>query len=738
MPPSYLSQGQTRQDGISRDLKVPAKVEIVRASDGENPLDSQEMRKRLDLLMQWRRQARIAQADNRTEMATDCDFYDGIQYSEEDLNALAERNQPPLVFNVTKNTINWILGTERKTRIDYRVLPRKKKGAAGAKAKTKLLKFIQDMSKGEFERSQAFSDAVKAGLGWLEVAVRGNADCPIFMRAESWRNMWFDHLGRSLDGSDWRFVFREKWVDLDIAQGLFPDREQALRVLADGVNSLHPYIPEDIVTSDNASEFDLDSDLDSLFGGRTSGVRERVKLIEGWYRMPAQVKVMHARGDDTPYGALSGSIFRPENADHQYLVRGDYFSLTDTRRMVVRSAIFAGATYLQDILTPYNHNQFPFIPHFCYRRQRDGMPYGMIRDIRDPQSDLNKRRSRALFILSSNQTIYEEGAINDPIKFYEESNRPDGMMMVNKGALVSGTVKRERDQQLAMEHVELAREDERFVESVSGVTPENKGTVRKDLSGKAIEAIQLQGHTTSGVVFDNYYYAFRAVGEILVSLEEQFFDQEDEYRITGDQQKDEFIRINEDKGDGRIENAIQESKADFVVSKQDFRETLRLNMLQMLSELVQSLAQSGMPQVALALVDLVIDMMDDLPNKDEAVARIRKISGQQSPDDELTPEEKAEREQEKQAAGQEQQALKALQMAMAKAELAVKQAEASSKGTQAMKNEVEAQMKRLEGFLKALEVAGTVQVSPQLVEAADTLIEEASGEREITDQSGGR
>ena len=55
----------------------------------------------------------------------------------------------------------------------------------------------------------------------------------------------------------------------------------------------------------------------------------------------------------------------------------------------------------------------------------------------------------------------------------------------------------------------MSRYDERFIESISGVTPENKGTIDRDLSGKAIQNIQAQGHTTSGVYFDNYYLALQ-------------------------------------------------------------------------------------------------------------------------------------------------------------------------------------------------------------------------------------
>jgi hypothetical protein len=148
-------------------------------------------------------------------------------------------------------------------------------------------------------------------------------------------------------------------------------------------------------------------------------------------------------------------------------------------------------------------------------------------------------------------------------------------------------------------------------------------------------------------------------------------------------------------------------------------------MLQMLSEMILGLVQGGQAQVALGLLDLAFAMMDDLPYKDEIVARIRKMNGQRSPDDEITAEEKKQQDEQDAASAQESQMLKALQTALLQAEVATKNADATNKQAQALKNTVEAQMKKLEGFLKAMEAAGAVATAPQIVAAADALIAES-------------
>jgi hypothetical protein len=61
------------------------------------------------------------------------------------------------------------------------------------------------------------------------------------------------HLGSSMDGSDWRFVIREKWIDLDVAIAMFPDRQAALERVAEATNSKYPYLPDDVSITDPAS-----------------------------------------------------------------------------------------------------------------------------------------------------------------------------------------------------------------------------------------------------------------------------------------------------------------------------------------------------------------------------------------------------------------------------------------------------------------------------------------------------
>jgi len=205
------------------DSRMGGRADVVEASPtSAHRLDSGPMLARFRKLQEWFDQEWQRQAANRFQMSLDCDYYDGLQWSEEDAQVLMTRNQAPLVFNEIKPTIDWMIGTERRTRIDAKVLGREKNDNDSAQDKSQLLKYLDDTNKTVFHRSRAFADAVRAGLGWMEVGLLGDpTEEMLYKRYESWRNMLYDSNDTTLDLSESRYIFRWKWLDDDIAEAYF-------------------------------------------------------------------------------------------------------------------------------------------------------------------------------------------------------------------------------------------------------------------------------------------------------------------------------------------------------------------------------------------------------------------------------------------------------------------------------------------------------------------------------------
>jgi hypothetical protein len=212
----------TRMGGVADDVRPKDRP--------KDELDSEESRKIHSKLLDWYHQEYERQAHNRYQMALDQNYVDGLQWTEEDAEVLQERGQAPLVFNECKPTVDWVVGTERRTRIDYKVLPRNKDGAEDAENKSMLMKYLSDVNKTVFHRSRAFADAVKAGMGVLESGLRDDpTEEPLYQRYENWRNCLYDSNATEMDMTDARYFFRWKHVDEDVADAYFPARKDVIR-----------------------------------------------------------------------------------------------------------------------------------------------------------------------------------------------------------------------------------------------------------------------------------------------------------------------------------------------------------------------------------------------------------------------------------------------------------------------------------------------------------------------------
>lgn len=670
----------------------------------DDPLDAAPMRELHGQLISYYRQELDRQSTNRFNQAVDEDYYDHIQWTEEEAQTLKDRGQAPIVYNVIAQTLNWIIGSEKRGRTDFKILPRGKEDAKPAEGKTKYLKYLSDVNRTAFHRSRAFEDAAKVGIGWLEVGAQDEDDGePIYMRYENWRNMLWDSASTEIDGSDMRYQFRSKWVDEDIAKALFKARAQQVE---SSVTDTTMYGSFDMVDGDEAMD-SAEAALEDTGGHGSIDIhrRRRVRLIEAWYRAPEVVKKL--RG-----GMFTGEVFEEGNQNHQESLALGKSILVEKVMMRTRCAIMTPTEMLYEGPSPYKHNRFKFVPVWAYRRGRDGLPYGVVRGLRDIQDDINKRASKALHILSTNKVIMDEGAVDDMDSFAEEIARPDAIIIKKAGKQIDLNV----DRELAPAHLELMSRNITMIQQVGGVTDELMGRTTNATSGVAVKARQEQGSVSTNKLFDNLRLAVQMEGEIELSLMEQFVTEEKQFRITNQRGTPEFITVN----DGLPENDITRTKADFVISESDWRATMRQAASEQLSDMMMKMP----PQVALVMLDLVVEGMD-IENRDELVKRIRQLNGQRDPDaTELSEEERM---------AMQNKAMEAeAQKAMFEAELGLKQAEVALKQAQAGKADADASRAKrmmigdsMTAAVSAMEAATAVVTMPTIAKVADNLLQEA-------------
>jgi hypothetical protein len=633
------------------------------------------------------------QYENRREMAIDEDFYDNIQWREEDAAILRERGQIPLVYNVISASVDWVIGTEKRARTDFKVLPRRKEQSKPAEKKTQILKYLSDVNREPFEISRAFEDAVKAGIGWIEDGVQEeDEDEALYTRYESWRNILWDSAATNLDLSDARYQFRSKWTDLDIACALFKNRKGLLELSADKT--------DDYAALDQTGDEVMDSkeiELEGRSGGSTTSdritgyQRRRVRLIEAWIKIPVSTWKMVG-------GTFSGEVFDPYSAAHGEEIATGAAQKVKRTVMRVHVAIMTHAGMLWFSESPYRHNRFPFTPIWGNKRAKDGMPYGMIRRLRDIQEDINKRASKALHILSTNKVIMDAGAVEDIDELEEEMAKPNAIIIKNKGYDFELNV----DRDLSQWHMELMSRSIAMVQQSSGVTDELLGRRTNATSGVAIGKRQDQGAMATAKYFDNLLLANQVHGEKLLANTEQFMTAEKQFRITGTANKPEWVTVN----DGLPDNDIIRSKADYVISEGAWSATVRQAAADSLMEVMTRLP----PDVSIVLLDLIVENMD-IPNREEIVKRIRSLSGQPDPSQEEPSPEDIAKAQAANEAQQLQIATVAAQLRKLLAEAAKSEAHAAHLKAQTVGANVASQTSALGAAQQAIAIPATVPVA---------------------------
>ena len=684
---------------------IPSDTPALSRAQRGNTLDSGKNIALHHRLLNYYTRELDRQFDSRRDMAIDADFYDNIQWTEEQAATLKARGQVPLVFNVTATTVDWVIGTEKRSRTDFKVLPRRKDDSKPAQRKSELLKYLADVNKTKFNVSRAFEDAAKVGLGWVEDGYQGDDEGePLFSRYESWRNMLWDSAAVELDLTDARYVIRTKWVDLDVAQAMFPKRKSLLERSVDDSDNfamVDSYGDEPMDGPEMESQGRGDG---TYIADRVTGYqRRRIRIIEMWFKMPVTA-------DKITGGTFAGELFDPASPGHRDAVEDGDGEVVKRPTMRMYVALFTTAGMLWLSPSPYRHNRYPFTPIWNKRRDRDGMPYGLVRNIRDIQSDINKRAAKALHILSTNKVVMDKGAVDDIEELREEMAQPDAIIEVN----ANKNLKFDVDRELGQWHLELMSRNINMVQQVGGVTDENLGRSTNAVSGIAIQARQEQGALATAKLFDNYRLAQQIRGEKELANIEQFMSEEKQFRITNMRGSPEYITVN----DGLPENSIVRTKADYVIDEDDWRASVRQAQVESLLELLTTLAPVN-PQIAIVLMDLVVEAMD-IPQREEIVKRIRQVTGMKDPDADETAPSPEDAAKEQAAAQQQQLALETMM-----AQLRKLQSEAAKNEAQTADMQARTVSANVGAQRSALEAAGLAGMAPGLADVADVILHES-------------
>ncbi len=428
-------------------------------------------------LQEFVREAQEIHAVWRTESWVDSELYDGAQWSAEDEKKAKDAGIDPLTINRIFPTVNLLLGLQIVNRYDITVKGRTQKDTGLAQTMSEGIAYIHDQCEGDFLISQAYRDQIIPGIGFL--MVNHNLDPrkeTVQVVYRDWKEMWWDpYASPWLDPTQCRYVFQQRWMDIEELILRCPDKEAELQEYAAQfpAGGKQPYTS---IWYDEAQQVE---DFKHLWGGRWNR-RRRVRPVEMWYPVPERgYWATYANGDAME--VLPDSM--PPEQVYQMVSQAQEVVLTTVLKM--RTALFLDNILLWDRPTPFNHDEYPYVPFIGYL-DRFGFPYGVPRQPRGQQEEINKRRSMMLALLQKRRVIMDDSAAEKPEEMrglYEQANRLDGFMVVKRNArfeIIEGTEKN-----LMQAQIELYHESERELKDITGAGTELSGQKSQAHSGVA-------------------------------------------------------------------------------------------------------------------------------------------------------------------------------------------------------------------------------------------------------------
>ena len=519
----------------------------------------------LPTLCQWFEDAEMATADARQKAERDRDYYDGKQLTAEERSALAQRKQPAIVENLVRRKVDYLSGLEKQSRQDPKAYPRTPHEEGVAEAATDAIRFVVDEQRFPQTASKAWENRIVDGACGVDVCVEPGGPFGFRVRVKRvpWDRMFWDPHSAEEDFSDAKYLGMVTWMDEEDVLALWPDAKEAIAGSYAGVSHSDTYD---------------DRPKHGVWG---DGKRKRVRVAQVYWNGP----------EGWQYAAYTKGGFLDEAQPSPY---------EDEDGKPTCPLVF-GSGYVD----------------------RDNNRYGAVRDLIDMQDEVNKRRSKALHLLSVRQLIAEAGAFEDEDKARREFAKPDGFIIKNHGfhAEIVPTA------DMAAGQWQLLA-DARNAMAGMGPNASMQGKQGGSASGRAIALSQQGGLIEVGMLLDAHRDWKRRVYQAIWERIRQFWTAEIWLRVTDDEQKLRFVGLNVPEVVGmdpmgqpvvEVQNEVARTAVDIVVDEAPDVITLQSEQQQILGDLLRAA-----PQFMPALIEPFL-RTTNLRNKDKIIEGVTQM-----------------------------------------------------------------------------------------------------------------
>ena len=578
-------------------------------------------------LQKMLKQAKNADSRWRKRSKENWEFYDNEQWTAADKEALRQRRQAPIVINRIAPTVDLVVGLQVTQPMDWVAKPVGLNDDGVADAMSAALKFVARQNNAFNTMIDAYRDSLIYGIGWVNTGFHiRNSDPrtePVQMMRIDPREVRLDPQSKLADISDARFVIWSRRIEFGDALRAFPklkskysQRGLEYEREADLIEGRYQVYDGIINLVPPPSMWDQLEDWNMFEKDDYDSETQHVTIHELWEKTIRRQYVMEFNNgvvqtfdpadDEAMATAMSASVRRFYEADVPF----------------IRYHVFSGTTLLMSEESPYKHHRFPFVPVW-HKRDRNGDPFSMVETLKDPQREINHRRSRLLWeLISSSVRISQKAFAASQLTLEEvqtKAARPDAIWVGD-----ADDIDMMPRPNTASSQFQLMQDAKQEIQSVSGMNDDLMGFDSSSRSGKAKQISMIQGATIQRPKEANLHMAHKIAGELVMQLIQQAHTDEWLVRVTDDLNTEKVVHLNsvtfdEETGEPRILNDITQARFDLAIEEAPWTPTQRDRAMEMLTTMAESEPD---PVLRNALHQAAI-MAGDIPFKAKVLSMVQ-------------------------------------------------------------------------------------------------------------------
>lgn len=474
------------------------------------------------------------------EAYKDLSYYLGNQWSLEELAYLNNQRRSSFTYNKIRRIVNLVQGYQRKNRLSSVIRPIENASEQTAEMLSDCMQYVMQSSDGYEAISDAFKGALTTGMSFLSPWVDYRNDPvsgDIKFHRDDWNAVILDPFFTKKDLSDCSFVARRKYLSRTEVISLLPDKVDVINSLPWGSrDDKFTYMPY----------------------ARQWGTQKLLNYTEYWRTKweTKEVLVDMMTGETKEW---DGDKKRLE------LFRQLYPQLELIRKPVknVELGIIVEGELLYYGKDPFGLNEYPFVPFMAiFEPSYDLFTWkvqSLVRIVRDPQTELNKRRSKMVDIIDNQLNsgwIAKTNSVSNPQSLYKTGQ---GQVIFLKPEAQMTDIQRLNPADIPPAMFQLEQEFEKDIMEIAGVNSELFGMAENnnvETAGMLAKMRQGAGLVNLQDLFDGLRESQKILGRKVLKLIQLNYTPEKIELITKKKPSDEFYSKSFAKYDVVVEEGV--------------------------------------------------------------------------------------------------------------------------------------------------------------------------------------